>query len=114
MGDLQKITNQIISFREERDWSQFHTPKEIAISIAIEAAELMEKFQWSRGAEMEYIEKRKNEIGEELADVMIYLLMLAYSLNIDMERAIKNKIKKNCIKYPIEKIKGKDIKHTEL
>lgn len=114
MNDVKELTERLKQFYKERQWDQFHKPKEVAISVALEAAELLEKFQWERGAELDNINNHKEEISEELADVFIYLLTLAQVLNIDMEQAIKRKIAKNCTKYPVEKIKGKDIKHTEL
>jgi NTP pyrophosphatase (non-canonical NTP hydrolase) len=103
--ELQKL---IASFRDERDWRQFHTPKNLAVSISIEAAELLEHFQWSDKC------KNKKEIAYEMADVLAYLLLLADECDIDLEKAFLEKMKINEKKYPIEKSKGKSTKYTEL
>ena len=91
---------------------QFHNPKDLAISVSLEASELLELFQWS-GADLEAARK-KPEMTEELADVMIYCIYMANALNIDIPEAIRNKIDKNAAKYPVEKAKGKSKKYTEL
>ncbi|MFH1235748.1 MAG: nucleotide pyrophosphohydrolase [Parcubacteria group bacterium] len=114
MNELKFLTDMIVTFRNARDWEQYHQPKELAISVAIEAAELMEKFQWERKSTDEHIATHKEEIGDELADVMIYLLLLAYSLNIDIKTSVEEKLKKMREKYPVEKARGRDIKYTEL
>lgn len=114
MSELHRLTDSIITFRDARDWAQYHQPKEVAISVAIEAAELLEKFQWSRRAKQEYIEEHKEEVADELADVFIYLLTLAHDLEIDVNEAVEQKLGKMRQKYPIQKAKGRDIKYTEL
>ncbi|KKW01755.1 MAG: hypothetical protein UY52_C0021G0021 [Parcubacteria group bacterium GW2011_GWC2_49_9] len=114
MNELKFLTDMIVAFRNARDWERYHQPKELAISVAIEAAELMEKFQWARKAQAEYIEAHKEEIADELADVVIYLLLLAYSLDIDVKSAVEEKLEKMRKKYPVEKARGRDIKYTEL
>lgn len=112
MDDLIK---KLIQFRADRDWEQFHNPKDLSISIAIEAAELMEEFQWKTKEEVDlHIEKNKEKVADEIADIMTYLLLLANDLDIDFTEAINAKMKKNEKKYPIDKCKSKNTKYTHL
>lgn len=114
-GDFEikrETIEQIISFRDERDWGQFHNLKDLAISISLEVAELLECFQWS-GADTEVVGKHK-EMKEELSDVIIYAILLADRLSIDLNEAIKEKIEQNAKKYPAEKSYGKSVKYDEL
>ena len=115
MSDIKKLIEQIVNFIDERDWGNFQTPKDLAISITLEAAELLEHFQWRSPEEIEvYAKKNKEEIGDELADVFVYLLELSHILQIDLIEAAKQKIKKNAKKYPVEKSRGRHIKYTKL
>jgi len=111
--DLQK---RVAKFREERDWKQFHTPKDLAISIAIESAELLECFQWKNEKVVsEYLKSEKSsEINEEMADILIYLVNLSDILGVDLIKAANDKFSKNATKYPAEKAKGNAKKYTEL
>ena len=109
---FEEAAAKAIEFRNERDWKQFHNPKDLAISISLESSELLELFQWS-GTDLEAARK-KPEMTEELADVMIYCIYMANALNIDIPEAIQNKLDKNAAKYPVEKAKGKSKKYTEL
>lgn len=109
MDELIKRINQ---FRDERDWRQFHNPKDLAISISLEASELLENFQWKTNEEAK--EKNKENIEQELADVLIYSLMLASDLGLDIEEIIETKLELNGKKYPVEKSKGNKEKYTEL
>ncbi|HOZ12977.1 MAG TPA: nucleotide pyrophosphohydrolase [Thermotogota bacterium] len=110
-----ELMETILQFRKERDWEQFHTPKNLAISAALEAAELLEIFQWAKEEEIASLVSRKRpEIEEEIADVFVYLLLMCHDLQIDPERAIFSKMKKNAQKYPIEKSRGKSDKYTEF
>lgn len=112
---IQDILGKIKQFREERDWMQFHDSKSMTMSIAIEAAEVMEHFQWKSKEEIPaYVEKHKSEIADELADIAAYLFELSDNLGIDLLQAMHQKIKKNAEKYPIEKAKGVHTKYTEL
>ena len=104
---MQELQSEIIKFQEERNWKKFHTPENLAKSISIEAAELLEHFQWGK----EYDE---SEVADELADVLIYCMYMANSLNLDIKEIIRNKMKKNAIKYPISKSKGNAKKYTEF
>ncbi len=115
MSDLEELTKLVIKFRDERDWKQFHTPKDLAISLALESAEVLEHFQWKNPTEIKkYIKTNKDDIADELADVFKYLLMLSYELNIDLKKAVPSKMAKDNKKYPVEKSKGKHAKYTEL
>lgn len=96
---------KINQFRDERDWRQFHNEKDLAISISLEASELLELFQWKSPAEV--TEKNRERIAEELADVLIYSYMMADNLKMDIDTIIEQKIEKNCLKYPLEQSKGK-------
>lgn len=104
----ENTIQRIIKFTEDRDWDQYHTPSNLAKSIAIEAAELLECFQWN---DTEY---DKDHVCEELADVMNYCIQMADKLNVDLDQVINDKINQNEKKYPIEKAKGKANKYTEL
>lgn len=115
MKDIKRITNNIKKFREERDWMQFHNHKDMAIALVLEANEVLEHFLWKSKKEVETHGKNyKNEVGEELADVAKYLFELADNLEIDLEKAIEDKMKKDGLKYPIAKAKGKHTKYNKL
>lgn len=115
MKSINELTKKIIAFRDARDWKQFHNPKDIALSLVLEATEVMEHFQWKNAKEVEkHVKIQKNEIGEELADVLFWILLMSNDLNIDISRALIKKIKKNEDKYPIEKAKGKHTKYNKL
>lgn len=115
MSNLEDLTTQIVEFREERDWKQFHSPRNLAASITIEAAELLECFQWSSDETLDAdVEKRRSEIEEEIADVLIYALLLAHDLGVSPGDAIRAKIARNDVKYPSEKARGSRVKYTDL
>ena len=101
-----------LEFRKERDWEQFHNPKDLAISISLEAAELLELFQWS-GGDTEVTQK-KCGMEEELADIMIYCIYMADALQVDLPEIIRQKVHDNAAKYPVEKARGISKKYTEL
>ena len=110
--DLKIIAQK---FRDERDWQQFHTPKDLSMYIAIEAAELMEKFVWlSTQDSLLEIEKNSQEIKDEMADVFICLVHFCNTANIDMSSAFEKKLKEIAAKYPIEKSKGKSTKYDKF
>jgi NTP pyrophosphatase (non-canonical NTP hydrolase) len=115
MSEIKELTKKILAFRNARDWKQFHTPKDLAISLSLEASEVLEHFQWKSEKEIEeYVKNNKKEIGEELADVFNYLLIISHDLKIDLAKASADKIEKNHKKYPIEKAKGKHTKYNKL
>lgn len=112
---LDDLTRRIVEFRDERDWKQFHSPRNLAASISIEAAELLECFQWSSDATAaDDVARRHGEIEDEIADVLIYTLLLAHDTGIDSTEAVQRKLAKNGMKYPPEKAKGNRAKYTEL
>ncbi|MCC7196692.1 nucleotide pyrophosphohydrolase [Candidatus Peregrinibacteria bacterium] len=112
---MRDIMQRIISFRDVRDWKQFHNPKDVAISLVLEANEVMEHFQWKNALEMEkHVIEHKDEISDELADVLYWVLLMSHDLEIDILTSLEEKIRKNEIKYPVEKVKGKHTKYTKL
>ena len=115
MADWTGIQKKAIAFRDARDWKQFHNPKDMALSLALEAAEGLEHFQWKNGEEMEeYVRSHKGEIADELADVLFWLATMSNDLEIDLVKAFETKMKKNEKKYPVSKSKGKHTKYTKL
>ena len=115
MDDLKKITEKIKKFRDERDWMKFHNHKDMALSLVLEAAEVLEHFQWKSAEEViRYGKTHKVELSEELADVAMYLFELADNLGIDMKLAIEKKLRINSRKYPVEKARGKHTKYDKL
>jgi len=107
VDDLKRI---VAAFVAERDWQPFHDPKNLSASIAIEAAELMEHFQWLRSDELGTIgddAKAMAEIREEVADILAYVLSFAERMNIDLSSALEEKMKKNAVKYPPDKFRGR-------
>jgi dCTP diphosphatase len=115
MNEIQLIIKKIKKFRDDRDWMQFHNHKDMALSLVLEASEVLEHFQWKSPAEVNnHGEKCKKEISEELADVALYLFELSDNLGIDIKKSIENKLIKNAKKYPIKKAKGKHTKYNKL
>ena len=115
MKNIKNLTKRIIAFREARNWKQFHNPKDVALSLVLEATEVMEHFQWKSKEEMEkYIGTNKSEISEELADVLYWVLLMSHDLEIDVLDALEKKILKNEKKYPVEKAKGRHTKYNKL
>jgi NTP pyrophosphatase (non-canonical NTP hydrolase) len=112
MNDFQEIINELIKFRNERDWKQFHDTKNLAIALSIEAAELNELFLWKGIAESEKVDKSK--IKEELADIFAYAFLLAEKLDFNVKDIVLEKIKRNGEKYPVSKSKGTAKKYNEL
>lgn len=115
MKNIDELTKRIVAFRDARDWKQFHNPKDVALSLVLEAAEVMEHFQWKSKEEIEkYVEINKKEIGEELADTLYWILLMSHDLKINILEALDEKISINEEKYPVEKAKGKHTKYNEL
>lgn len=115
MNDSTKyseLVQRIKKFCDDRDWSQFHDPKNLAISLQLEASEVLELFQWTKDNEAK--PERAKKMPDELADVLYWLIMLSNHYNIDLTEALNKKMDKNEAKYPIEKAKGKSAKYTEL
>ena len=115
MSDIDQFTSLIQHFIEERDWKQFHKPKDCAISLTLEAAEVAELFQWKNDEQMAAMKSglKQEELADELSDVMFWVLALAYDFNIDMKKAFPRKLEKSAAKYPVEKVKGNNKKYTE-
>lgn len=115
--DINELTRLILAFRDARDWKQFHSPDQLASAISIEAAELQEHFLWKSPKQVKALitdPKKRLEIGEEVADVLNYSLLLLNALGLDPTAIIMGKLKKNASKYPVEKARGNAKKYTEL
>jgi NTP pyrophosphatase (non-canonical NTP hydrolase) len=112
---LAELTARVLQHRDERDWGQFHTPKELAVSLTVEAAELLSLMQWKTGEQLRQamIDKRE-KVTDELADVLHSTLLLAADLGIDLGAALEQKLAKDALKYPVSKAKGKNLKYDEL
>ena len=108
----EETVNAVLNFRDERNWKQFHNPKDLAISLSLEAAELLEVFQWS-GEDLVCTEKI-DKIKEELADVANYCILMADACGLDLDEIIMAKVRRNAEKYPVEKAYGNKAKYTEL
>ena len=110
---LEDLKERVATFVRERDWEQFHAPKNLSMSIAIEAAELMEHFQWLSVEQSQQLDRSAlSEIGEELADIVIYCLSLANTLKLDLTETVLAKLAKNIRKYPKEQVQGKSHKYS--
>jgi dCTP diphosphatase len=111
--DIEDISKRLRKFVEDRDWGQYHSPKNLAISLAVEAAELLEIFQWLPDNQP-YDEPIRDKASEEIADILIYAIMFSHMMNIDMGKAVLKKIEMNDRKYPVDKAKGVAKKYDEL
>jgi NTP pyrophosphatase (non-canonical NTP hydrolase) len=112
---LSELTAAVVRHRDEREWGQFHTPKELAISLSVEAAELLSLMQWKTGEQLDQtVAAKREKIRDELADVLHSTLLLASELRIPLGEALLEKLKKDAAKYPIEKAKGRNVKYDEL
>lgn len=112
---MNQILNKIKKFRDDRDWMQFHDPKNMAVSIILEASELLEHFQWKTVEEVEeYAKQNHDEIKDEIADIALYLFELADNLSVDLINAMEQKLAKNEKKYPAEKARGKHTKYNQF
>lgn len=111
---LMQLRSKINDFVRERDWEQFHSPKNLSMAMIVEAAELVEHFQWDTPEASQTLSpEKRTEVSHELADTFVYLLRIAEVLEIDLIAAANAKIKLNAIKYPVEKAKGKHNKYTD-
>src|SRR5687768_11945100 len=112
---LSDLAQRVLRHRDERDWAQFHTPKELAVSLVVESAELLALMQWKTGEELKAtVEKRRGQIRDELADVLHSVLLLASDLGVNLADALEEKLAKDAKKYPVEKSKGRAEKYTDL
>lgn len=112
---LQNLAQQLIEFSRERDWNQFHSPKNLASALVVEAGELLEPFQWLTEEESRALDPAKLEaVADEMADVLLYLIQLSTVLNIDLVAVADAKLKRNAQKYPVERARGTSKKYNEL
>jgi NTP pyrophosphatase (non-canonical NTP hydrolase) len=112
---LDRLRQQVFSFRDQREWKQFHNPKDLAISLSLESNEVLEHFLWKKPAEIkQYLKHNKTKVADELSDVLHALLLLYEELDIDVESAFSEKMQQNRKKYPISKSRGKHTKHSAL
>ena len=113
MKNLEEIRQCVANFAKERDWDQFHSPKNLAMALSVEAAELMEHFQWlSEAQSRDLDEATLAAVADEIADVQVYLVRIADSLGVDILSTVKNKMEKNAQKYPAEKVRGSAKKYN--
>ncbi len=115
MTELENLRNQLRAFAAERDWDQFHSPKNLAAALSVEAAELLENFQWLTEAQSQQLTPEALEnVRFEMADVLLYLIRLSDKLGVDLIAAAKAKILLNATKYPVDKARGSSKKYTEF
>ena len=114
MNELEKLRVRISDFAKERDWNQFHSPKNLSMALIVEAGELVEHFQWMKQEDSFNLPREKFEaVEEELADILVYLVRIADQLDVDLIKAARKKIKSNETKYPADKVRGSSKKYTE-
>lgn len=109
MEDIDALINKIVKFRDERDWEQFHNSKDLALALSVEASELLELFLWKKNEDFNL-----DKLKDELADVLMYAFLLADKHDLDIRQIVLDKIKKNAVKYPVDKAKGNATKYNEL
>ncbi|MES2437135.1 MAG: nucleotide pyrophosphohydrolase [Patescibacteria group bacterium] len=115
MSEIKDLTKRIVDFRDKRDWKQFHNAKDMALSLVLEATEVLEHFQWKKEGDIEnYLVENKDKVGEELADVLYWVLLMSHDLGLDIKKLFEEKMKQNEAKYSVEKAKGKSDKYTKL
>ena len=115
MSSLEDLRQLVLAFRDEHDWEQFHNPKDLAISLSLEAAEFLEQFQWKNPDEIsQHLKQHAEAVQDELADVLYWVLLISGDMNVDLDKALRSKLVKNAQKYPIAKSKGRHNKYTEL
>lgn len=115
MPSLDDLQRKVLSFRDERNWKQFHRPKDVVLSLVIEASELAEHFQWkSHDEALTHIARERNEVGNELADIFYWVLLIAADFEIDLGDALERKLALNAEKYPVARAYGRKDKYTEL
>ena len=114
--DLERIKLKLKEFAEERDWEQFHDPKNLSMALSVEVAELVEIFQWSKSGGLDEIKdpETRKAIEKEIADIFNYLIKLVDLLDMDLEKAALEKIEENANKYPVLKVKGIAVKHSQI
>lgn len=114
-NNIEDLQKKVVKYRDDRDWKQFHNPKDLALSLVLEATEVLEHFQWKNREEVgKYIKTNKDDIAEELSDVLYWILLMSNDLDIDISKSFNKKMIVNAKKYPIKKAKGSHKKYTEL
>ncbi len=112
--DLSRLQKELLEFAQQRDWEQFHAPKNLVMALSVEASELLEHFQWMSEAQSKSLDAgKKRAVSLEMADIFIYLMRLATELDVDVLAAVEEKIKINNDKYPVDKVRGSSKKYTE-
>ncbi len=115
MTDLEELAQSVVRFRDERDWGQFHHPKDLAIALSIEAAEVLELFRFKSPQQVDgEMPDLRPKLGEELADVLYFVLLMAHDCGIDLSRALPEKLAQNARKYPVELCRGRNLKYNQL
>lgn len=115
MANLLDLQKRIVAFRDARDWEQFHNPKDLAVSLLLEAAEFLEHFQWRSSDEIKtHLKKKHGDVSDELADVLYWVLLIAHDMKVDLPEAFERKMAQNEKKYPVSKARGRHTKYTEL
>jgi dCTP diphosphatase len=110
-----KLQDKVIKFRDKRAWAQFHNPKDVAISLSLEASELLEHMQWKNASVLKkYLKTKKSAVADEMADIYYWLLLLSHDLGIDLDAALERKLVKNARRYPVSRARGSSKKYTEL
>lgn len=112
--NIEKLQQRLVAFADERDWARFHSPKNLAMALNVEAGELLELFQWLTEEQSRHLDDETNEqVRQELADILIYVARLAGELGIDLEKAVEDKLRINAEKYPVELAKGNATKYNK-
>lgn len=115
MSDITDFQNKVVAFRDARNWEQFHNPKDLAVSLLLEAAEFLEHFQWKSSDEIKkHLVSSGDAVNEELMDVFYWVLLIAHDMDIDIEKEFNRKMAQNEAKYPVKAAKGNHKKYTEL
>ncbi|SRR6266404_2053280 len=115
MANLDDLQKRVVNFRNARDWEQFHNPKDLAVSMLLEAAEFLEHFQWKSSDEIKaHLKEKGQDVSDELADVLYWVLLIAHDMKIDLAEAFERKMQQNETKYPVSKAKGSHKKYTEI
>lgn len=113
--DLAKLQEMVVKFRDEREWKQFHNPKDTAISLLLESAEFLEHFQWKSDEEItQHLKYNKDQVADELSDVLYWVLLISNDLKIPLNKSLLSKMRQNELKYPVDKSKGKHTKYNKL
>ncbi len=111
---LASLTEAVIAFRDERDWKQFHNAKDVAISLSLEASELLELFQWVDQTDEHYLNANRERLSDEMADIFYWLLLMSHDWQIDLGTSLLKKLEKNNDKYPVARVRGSAKKYNEL